>query len=462
MHTPTAIPTPQPPATPEPPPPRKYTVSPKVLAAARANLAKANAISKEVRYRPTPKRLIACRANLVKALVALKDDQRAWAPRFRLGTHTVSLRRSLVLAGESEAQYDAHRERFRRALAPRDTVERKLTGALADVCWRRLRILRLHSRREQERLRGLLRGAVTRRWAAAGGESLWDRTTAQSVLEAFAEGVPPLLAALERVHTRLERLVGAFVARREGRDPGKCALGRTPVWASLWRQSEAVLGNPFVAPARVEGVLVREIEGLLGRREPSVCDFPSWTWQVSGSGGETFEGEDDLAAGVARMDRLAASTLPSAPPGVEAFPWGVSTSVAVAETAREGETFQRNVSTEAVEAFAAHLRLVGAAFPLPKDDVTGASPVACPELREVAALTWLHGLLFATQAETSAARLNGALERAAESTTPWPPPDPGGESSPAARGESQADWSPADCSGSAGEESQTDSSRVPD
>src|SRR5437868_12794499 len=128
MHTPTAIPTPQPPATPQPPPQRKYTVSPKVLAAARANLAKANAISKEVRYRPTPKRLIACRANLLKALVALKDDQRAWAPRFRLGTHTVSLRRSLVLAGASEAQYDAPLERFRRALAPRDTVERKLTG----------------------------------------------------------------------------------------------------------------------------------------------------------------------------------------------------------------------------------------------------------------------------------------------------------------------------------------------
>src|SRR5947207_624006 len=232
MHTPTAIPTPQPPATPEPPPPRKYTVSPKVLAAARANLAKANAISKEVRYRPTPKRLIACRANLLKALVALKDDQRAWAPRFRLGAHT-----------------------------------------------------------------------------------------------------------------RLERLVGAFVARREGRDPGKCALGRTPVWASIWRQSEAVLGNPFVAPGRVEGVLVREIERLLGRREPSVCDFRNWTWQVSGSGGETFEGEDDLAAGVARMDRLAASTLPSAPPEVEAFPWGVSTNdVPVADAASGGETFQRNVS----------------------------------------------------------------------------------------------------------------------
>src|SRR5204862_330477 len=183
------------------------------------------------------KRLIACRANLLKALGALKDDQRAWAPRFRLGTHTVSLRRSLVLAGESEAQYDAHLERFRRALAPRDTVERKLTGALADVCWRRLRILRLHSRREHERLRGLLRGAVTRRWAAAGNESLWDRTTAQSVLEAFAEGVPPL-------------------------------------------------------------------------------------------------------------------------------PWGVSTNdVPAAEAAREGETFQRNVSTEAMDAFAAHLRLMGAAFP---------------------------------------------------------------------------------------------------
>src|SRR5437667_10501186 len=108
MHTPTAIPTPQPPPpSPQPPPQRKYTVSPKVLAAARANLAKANAISKQVRYRPTPKRLIACRANLVKALVALKDDQSAWAPRFRLGTHTASLRRILVLAGACEAKSGA-------------------------------------------------------------------------------------------------------------------------------------------------------------------------------------------------------------------------------------------------------------------------------------------------------------------------------------------------------------------
>ena len=111
-------------------------------------------------------------------------------------------------------------------------------------------------------------------------------------------------------------------------------------------------------------------------------------------------------------------------------------------------------------------RLVGAAFPPSKDETTGASPVACPELREVAALTWLHGLLFATQAETSAARLNGVLERAAQSTTPWPPPDPGGESrkdsSWAGRGESQADWWPADWSRSTGEESETDSSRVPD
>ena len=115
-----------------------------------------------------------------------------------------------------------------------------------------------------------------------------------------------------------------------------------------------------------------------------------------------------------------------------------------------------------MEAFAAHLRLVGAAFPLPKDGMSGASPIACPELREVAALTWLHGLLFATRAETSAARLNGVLERAAQSTTPWPPPftprragsDPGGES------QAESSWGAS--SGSAGKESATDSSRVPD
>jgi hypothetical protein len=48
-------------------PGRRYTVTPKVLAANRRNLEKANAVPKEIRYRSTPQRVVACRRNLEKA-----------------------------------------------------------------------------------------------------------------------------------------------------------------------------------------------------------------------------------------------------------------------------------------------------------------------------------------------------------------------------------------------------------
>ncbi len=47
-----------------PRPKRQYTVTLKVLAANRANLLKANAVDKAIRFRATPKRLAACRMNL--------------------------------------------------------------------------------------------------------------------------------------------------------------------------------------------------------------------------------------------------------------------------------------------------------------------------------------------------------------------------------------------------------------
>jgi hypothetical protein len=80
----------------------KYTVTPSVLAAALANLVKANAVSKAIRYRPTEPRLFACRANLFKAIAARKADRsHTYAPSFRLGIYPISLRRSLAAAGEN-------------------------------------------------------------------------------------------------------------------------------------------------------------------------------------------------------------------------------------------------------------------------------------------------------------------------------------------------------------------------
>ncbi len=54
-------------------PKRKYTVTPKVLAASRANLVKANGVSKEIRYRPTPRRLLACHTKFTPTSIRVCD-----------------------------------------------------------------------------------------------------------------------------------------------------------------------------------------------------------------------------------------------------------------------------------------------------------------------------------------------------------------------------------------------------
>ncbi len=67
-------------APPSPRPKRKYTATLKVLAANRANLLKANAVDKAIRFCATPKRLAACRRNLLKALGFWERRRRGTAP----------------------------------------------------------------------------------------------------------------------------------------------------------------------------------------------------------------------------------------------------------------------------------------------------------------------------------------------------------------------------------------------
>src|SRR6516164_3119465 len=73
---------------------RKYTVSDKVRAANRIKLGKACSVDMKIRYRLTPKRLAANRANLRKALQArrYKRSARDWV-------RAVDLRKSALRAG---------------------------------------------------------------------------------------------------------------------------------------------------------------------------------------------------------------------------------------------------------------------------------------------------------------------------------------------------------------------------
>jgi hypothetical protein len=133
-----------------PKPRRPYTVSDRVLAANRLNIAKAVRAASD-RWRlgsPTEAEKEAWRQNLLRARQVLHDDHTwKYAPCFRHGLTALSLERSLVLAGESSDEYHAHLARFDRlvrGLEPGPLSDpAKLARAAALASWRRLRALRL-------------------------------------------------------------------------------------------------------------------------------------------------------------------------------------------------------------------------------------------------------------------------------------------------------------------------------
>src|SRR5260370_6658902 len=191
---------------------RKYTLTAKALAANRANLVKARAVSKAIRYRETPKRLQACRANLLKAQAGrhkarvAEEDSPGYGVCFRLGLHAASLRRSLELAGESRAEYEAHLERFARAFAPADALGRRLVRGIAETAWRRLRAFGGQARWE-------LRSIVYRLEQAARDPRLGgytettahrDHVLADELTGMFSTDLGPL-NALPKLHAPPER-----------------------------------------------------------------------------------------------------------------------------------------------------------------------------------------------------------------------------------------------------------------
>ena len=115
---------------------RKYTVSDKVRAANRINMAKALAVDKKIRYRLTDKRLAANRASLVKARYV----------RNRL--RAVDLRKSAVQAGETEEEYDRHMELVEQVLPAESERQRNGVRGLAQALWRRRRVFGNRVQRE--------------------------------------------------------------------------------------------------------------------------------------------------------------------------------------------------------------------------------------------------------------------------------------------------------------------------
>lgn len=358
-------------------PKRKYTVTPRVLAAALANLAKANAVPKSIRYRPTVPRLLACRANLTRAIAARRADWSArYAPSFRLGAYAISLPRSLAAAGESEAEYERHLELFARGFAPTDPVEKKLVRAMAKVWWRRLRALRLQSRWETNWLRARLEYAAYLADLGLAGKD-HDGNTALELYEVFVEELP-LLTTLERLNRRFERLSRVLLERRA--DPSAHVefwLRRHASESWMEEQLEVLLENPFLKPSTLE----RRVDAEL--REPAVRAVVGWTWHAPEDEGSAADGELSGTSAQASPGSPASDQAPAAP------------------------------ATDATPAseFAAHVHRIVRAFPEPRRKRKGADSTtnSIDELRQLAALTWARQRIFGAEVDCEAEFLKETL-----------------------------------------------------
>lgn len=245
-------------------PKRKYTVTDRVLAASRRNLALANAVDPAFRHRMTPRRRIACHRNLVCAQTARRTSPR-YGP-IRHGAYSISLERSLELAGESPAEFRVHLEDWQGAIAGETPIHRgegeeqkKLERVLGQASWRRLRVLRGQARWEARRLGRCLAEAIRRAETVTPEERTEPRWIgfehAQAlmldVLEVFG-ATTAIDPALERLNRRLERLLEAWLERSTGeRVSLKHFTQRAGPGLEIGERPEAALGNALVGPGRV-------------------------------------------------------------------------------------------------------------------------------------------------------------------------------------------------------------------
>jgi hypothetical protein len=168
---------------------RRRVVTEKMRAAARANLEKARAVAKEVRYRLTPRRLAAC---------AHARQERLRQSSLRRFARAADVRGTCAQSAERAEAYDALAARFEACLQPVTGRERRIARALADAAWKRLRVLRLWAIEEALALKARL--TIARDELKRAGLPIADGSRL-----AASELVPP--ASVLTDHLALARLV---------------------------------------------------------------------------------------------------------------------------------------------------------------------------------------------------------------------------------------------------------------
>jgi hypothetical protein len=236
----------------EPNPKRRYTVSEKVLAANRGNLAKANAVPKDYRYRCTARRQQASRENLKKALGARKP---APPPRRRAWNCRSIISAARHAGRKARETFRRQRQRLLEVWQPKDELQAKLAQGAADCLGRWMGLLR--DRVERERT-GLLRILRTTPRDARSALRLAKRLVGLFQGEAWIEG------ALDQLELRLKRLARMFYEMRNA--------PTIFLYHALDQATPQELGNPFQAmqSVRMEEILLkpageRDVTTLAGR-----------------------------------------------------------------------------------------------------------------------------------------------------------------------------------------------------
>ncbi len=247
-----------------PRPKRKYTVTDRVLAACRANLERANAVPREIRFRSTEKRRHACHHNLTLALIAKKRDRSArYATCFRHGWYVADPERALALVGATPEAYHRHLEAWRREIAPQDATEEKLAHAIGMLSWRWIAGVRLECDLETLKVYRLLDDLAAVRRPGGPGTEPYPVTEAQ--LTWLEESIGDAIQGyrftdpLEKIGDRMLRLWQELLRWRgepliDPKDVGCC--GRRHVVAIEHQMhSSYELGDPFNSCRRNQAVL---------------------------------------------------------------------------------------------------------------------------------------------------------------------------------------------------------------
>ena len=248
-----------------PRPKRKYTVTERVLAASRANLERANAVPREIRYRPTEKRRRACHRNLTLAVIAKKRDRSPrYATCFRNGWYVADPERALPLVGATPEEYHRHLDAWRREILPRDATEEKLAHAIGMLSWRWIAGVRLECDLETLKICRLLDGLAAERRPAGAEGGLLPVTAGQ--LRELGYDVGEVLTGwngleepLDRIRNRMLRLWQEILRWR-----GEPLMDLKGIGCFGRQQAVAVdhemhspfeLADPFLACDRTEATL---------------------------------------------------------------------------------------------------------------------------------------------------------------------------------------------------------------